>query len=178
MTSHYVTAYKAIREDLAKVLGLTVEPIRYDPVGLTGKHAGRELSLYNFNIGRGGVYMRIEMDINNPANISLTVRGGLTGKLSKQIKNTSKKEYGSGFNQHFLVTGKPEQAIIKLLESPTIQEALLHAFNRRRGIEMKMADSKLSLEQLDHGDYDSQYLQRLIQMLTQFADSVERETNQ
>jgi len=165
----------AVRKALADRTGLALQTVRYDEEALVGDHRGRNLRLYNFNKGRGGIYFCIDVELARPAEPSLLIRSGLTGVLTSQVKDQTDRPAGQRFVDNFLVEGEPTDAVLRVLDSASIQGGLMAAFEHCGGVEAKTEDDRLVFEQLDQGQHDADYLMDIIALLEELADAIEAE---
>lgn len=165
----------AVRKDLAARTGLELGTVRHDDEALVGNHYGRDLRLYNFNKGRGGIYFCIDLGLKRPPELRLLVRSGLTGVLSGDVVNRTDLSPGRRFVDNFLVEGEPAEAVLRVLDSASIQRGLAAAFAHCGGIEARTEDGHLMFEQLDQGQHDADYLMDLIALLEELADALEAE---
>ena len=162
-----------VRTALAARTGLSLHKVRNDEEALTGSYRGRDLRLYSFNKGRGGIFFRIELGLKTDADVHMLIRSGLTGGLSAQISDQTGLPADENFTKHYLVKGEPQSLAVKAMNSATLQQGLLAALKRAGGIEIRTDDGYLIYEQLDYGKHDADYLQQLIGLLNELACSIE-----
>jgi hypothetical protein len=162
-----------VREALARRTGLGLTTIRHDEEALNGDYRGHELALYNFNKGRGGIYFCIDLRLQGTPGVALLVRSGLTGDLSRRVEDRTGRPESRDFAHNFLVQGEPEEAVLRVLQTATVQETLAAARERTEGIEVRTEDGHLVYEQLDYGKHDADYLLGLMDMLARLADALD-----
>ncbi len=167
----------AVRKALADRTGLDLQTVRYDEEALVGNHRGRNLWLYNFNKGRGGIYFCIDLELSRPPGVDLKVRSGLTGVLTSEVTDHTDAPPDRRFVDNFLVEGEPAATVLRVLDSASVQRGLLAAFEHCGGVEARTEDGHLIFEQLDQGQHDADYLMDLIALLEELADALEAEAS-
>lgn len=162
-----------VRRALAERTGLTLKKVRYDKEALTGDYKGRDLTLFNFNKGRGGIYFAVHLGLKQDSGVRMLVRSGLSGGLSGHIVDRTGRQNDNDFTHHFFVKGEPEEIVTRVLDSADVQRGLRAAFDRTGGVEVRVEKGCLVFEQLDMGRYDADYLMSVIGLLDALAVAVE-----
>jgi hypothetical protein len=162
-----------VRRALAERTGLTLKKVRYDKEALTGDYKGRDLTLYNFNKGRGGIFFAVRLGLKKDSGIEMLVRSGLSGGLSGHIVDRTGRQSDNDFTHHFFVKGAPEETVTRVLDSADLQRGLRAAFDRTGGVEVRVEKGCLIFEQLDLGRHDADYLMSVIGLLGDLAVALE-----
>lgn len=163
----------ATRKALAERTGLRLDTVRYDEEALVGDYHGRELSLYNFNKGRGGIYFCVDVALSGDPGVELLVRSGLHGGLAGQVTDRTGREDKHNFVRNFLVEGEPAAAALRVVDTASIQKGLRTAFDHAGGVELRTRDGHLVFEQLDQGQHDADYLAGVIDLVDEAAGLIE-----
>ena len=162
-------------EELARRFGLTFTPgvIIFDGPTVNGVYHGRQVSMEN--VQRGGsknksTYTLIHFEVNNPVGLSLSLRENNLINRTASVFGGHKIELGdTDFDQRFILKGHPEPALVELLSSISLRQALL------RGPALHVDLERQSLNYERSGlETDSTRLELLFNLLNSLADGIDR----
>lgn len=158
---------RASREALARRLGAVLTPLDLDPVGLVGEIQERRFRMYNVGRGRGGINLRIDIDLKQPANQPFVLVEG----LKDDRHATRARPFWYSFR---LCDGAGDLSRRLIEQSPDLRSALYKASRRAHGLTLSLWPESLRLEHTDLGDHPTQAMVELIRALGNFALTVER----
>jgi hypothetical protein len=159
----FVKKQRQARQDLAALLDASVATVRYDRFAVVGKAYGLPFRLFNFDKGRGGIYMAIEVDLSRPVDLSLNLASG----MPDQARLSDSSADHAFWRRFRLIEGS--SSLVTLIEDSGLPAVLLAGLSRSSAIAVALMARTLNFEQLDSGQHPSRALKELVNALAKFA---------
>ncbi len=145
------------------------------PVHVEGIYRGRALSLYSHKRGKGQIpSTRIDLQVENPANASLRLRGPFGREYAASNKVVGDM-FGAaearkfGDDQQFFIRSEPLHLVTSIFHAEPLQAKL---FKIQGLANVELENQRISLEQIGVLE-DVEYLHFLFDLLIDLADAVD-----
>lgn len=159
----------AFRKELASLTDAEFTTIKRDDEALVGDINHIPFKYYTFDKGRGGLYLRIEMDVSNPASVRLHLSSGLPN-LDSEGMTEKEKEFLSRFH----CNGTTEW--VSLLQESDLRKSLLDIERAAGNLNLNVAGTSLLCEWRDHGQNSPSEIMELLVQLSMFAHAIRENT--